>query len=291
MNARPARNSVERPLIVRGERLCEKEKVRVLHATENRNSYPSWNINFDILRNNLSANAALVNQVVTVIEISIVYEPNRILMMLQERMNELGLSQTQLGQLAFGKANNSAIQALKAGSSPAVDRLEAIANAIEWEVYFGPPRAMALAEDTPHHDLGKPEGLRAGYVPIPWHELARQKQRPPICIDQAWLDRLSIDASALAMVQPSRVQARTATAETLAMIDRSARPSPEAQTWAYIERGTVTVGIIQNDRHALVLHGAEHGATIRLVTDKEREAIPLLGRVIWTGQMTSPPPK
>ena len=291
MNTRPARNGVERPLFVRGERLGEKEKVRVLHASDNRNSYPTCNRNFYNPRNNLSANAALVNQVLTVIEISIMYEPNRILMMLQERMNELGLSQTQLGQLAFGKANNSAIQALKAGSSPAVDRLEAIAKAIGWEVYFGPPRALALAEDTPSNDLGKPEGLRAGYVPIPWHELARQKQRPPICIDQGWLDRLSIDVSALAMVQPARIQARPTAAELLALVDRTARPSPEAQTWAYIERGTVTVGIIQNDRHALVLHGAEHGATHRLVTDKEREAIRLLGRVIWTGQMTTPPPK
>ena len=201
-------------------------------------------------------------------------------------MSELGLSQTQLGQLAFGKPNNSAIQALKAGSSPAVDRLEAIANAIGWEVYFGPPRALPPDEHTQLGDIVQHETLRPGYVPIPWHELARQKRRPPICIDKGWLDRLALDLSVLAMVQPARVQARSSSVDMLALIDRTALPSPEAQTWAYVERGTVTVGVIQNDRHALVLHGAEHGATSRLVTDKEREAIPLLGKVIWTGQMT-----
>lgn len=211
--------------------------------------------------------------------------------LLEARRLELGLTQLQLGQLAFGRPDSSAIQNLKRGSSPTYERLSAIARALNLELYLGPPRPKGMAEDKLTTDLGKPEGLRAGYVPIPWHELARQKQRPPICIDQGWLDRLSIDVSALAIVQPARIQARAVAAELLALVDRTARPSPEAQSWAYIERGTVTVGIIQNDRHALVLHGAEHGATIRLVTDKEREAIPLLGRVIWTGQMTGPPPK
>ena len=219
------------------------------------------------------------------------YEPNRILSMLQERMTELGLSQTQLGQLAFGKANNSAFQALKAGSSPAVDRLEAIANAIGWELYFGPPRTIAMAEDPNPHDLGKPEGLRAGYVPIPWHDLARHRHRPPVCIDQGWLDRNKLDAAALAMLQPARFAARSAGTQQLALIDRSVSATSEARLWGYIERGTVTVGVIQNDRHALLLHGAEHGDPVRIVTDKEREAITLLGRVVWIGAVTDPTPK
>lgn len=244
-------------------------------------------MNFYYLGNNLSCVLPLVKQVLTVIEISIMYEPARILVLLEERMSELGLSQTQLGQLAFGKANNSAIQALKAGSSPAVDRLEAIAKAIGWEVYFGPPRTLALQEPPGADDLAKPEGLRAGYLPIPWHGLARRKHRPPLCFDEAWLKRLSDTTNDLAMVEPGRSYLNLDARELVALIDTSSLPRREAETWAFVERGTAAIGVIQNERQALVIHGPRQGDAMRLVTDKEREAIPLLGRVLWLGTVAA----
>lgn len=180
---------------------------------------------------------------------------------------------------------------LKRGSSPTYERLAAMARALGLELYLGMPRDGGLAEDPQATDLGRAEALRAGYVPIPWHDLARQKHRPPICVDQGWLDRLKLDVSTLAMVQPAHLIGGKATTEFVAIVDRAARAATEAQTWAFIERGTVTVGVIQNERPALVLHGAEYGATSRLVTDKEREAITLLGRVVWSGQMTQSAPR
>lgn len=200
---------------------------------------------------------------------------------------ELGLSHLQLGQLAFDRPDSSALMGMKRGSSPTYERLSAIARALGLELYLGLPRAAGLAEEAVPTDLGKAEAIRAGYMPIPWHELARHKHRPPICVDQGWLDRHKLDAATLAMVQPARIHARPAVAEHIALVDTSARPAPDAQLWAFVERGTVTIGVIQNDRQALLLHGAEHGDQVRIVTDKEREAIRMLGRAVWIGSLAT----
>lgn len=74
--------------------------------------------------------------------------PSEILAMIEARRAELGLSQAQLGARAFGRADNSAIQNLKRGSSPTVDKLEALADALGFELYFGPRRSAGTAPPT-----------------------------------------------------------------------------------------------------------------------------------------------
>lgn len=60
--------------------------------------------------------------------------------LIENRRSELGLSQAQLGQLAFGQSNSAAIQNLRRGSSPTAERLSALAEALDLELYFGPRR-------------------------------------------------------------------------------------------------------------------------------------------------------
>lgn len=60
--------------------------------------------------------------------------------LIEKRRSELGLSQAQLGQRAFGQSNSAAIQNLRRGSSPTAERLSALADALDFELYFGPRR-------------------------------------------------------------------------------------------------------------------------------------------------------
>lgn len=46
---------------------------------------------------------------------------------------------------AFGRKDNAAFQALRRGSSPGVEKLEALAEALGLEFYFGPPRDAVLS--------------------------------------------------------------------------------------------------------------------------------------------------
>lgn len=57
--------------------------------------------------------------------------------LIETRRRELGLSQTDVGLRAFGKADNTAIQSIKKGSAPSVERMAAIADALDLELYLG----------------------------------------------------------------------------------------------------------------------------------------------------------
>jgi len=74
--------------------------------------------------------------------------------LIESRRRELGLSQTDVGLRAFGKADNTAIQSIKKGSAPSVERMAAIAEALDLELYLGkrrdnpqPPPALDLDGD------------------------------------------------------------------------------------------------------------------------------------------------
>lgn len=59
---------------------------------------------------------------------------------IEARRAELGLSQAELGKRALGQENSAAIQNIRRGSSPTYDKLLAIADALDFELYFGPRR-------------------------------------------------------------------------------------------------------------------------------------------------------
>lgn len=71
------------------------------------------------------------------------YGAAELLQLIEDRRLELGLSQADVGLRAFGKPDNTAIQNLKKGSAPSMERLAALANALDLELYLGPRRDLA----------------------------------------------------------------------------------------------------------------------------------------------------
>lgn len=61
----------------------------------------------------------------------------------EARRKELGLSQADVGLLAFDKADNAALQNIKKGSSPSIERVSAIARALGLDLYLGEQREVA----------------------------------------------------------------------------------------------------------------------------------------------------
>jgi phage repressor protein C with HTH and peptisase S24 domain len=62
---------------------------------------------------------------------------------IEKRREELGLTQAQVSKLAFNRNDTSAIQNIKRGSSPSVDKLFKICEVLNLECYFGLPRTEA----------------------------------------------------------------------------------------------------------------------------------------------------
>jgi len=71
-------------------------------------------------------------------------ESDRIFELIEQRRKELGLSQAQVSERAFDRSDTSAIQNIRRGSSPSVDKLAALGEALGLEFYFGPKRAEVV---------------------------------------------------------------------------------------------------------------------------------------------------
>ncbi|MBN7785174.1 hypothetical protein JYP51_09605 [Ponticoccus gilvus] len=67
-------------------------------------------------------------------------EQQQFMQLVEERRAELGLSMAALSQQAFGNGKLTAVQDLKRGASPSLDRISKLCKALGLEFYIGPPR-------------------------------------------------------------------------------------------------------------------------------------------------------
>ena len=67
--------------------------------------------------------------------------------LIEDRRKELGLSQAEVSARAFGRADSAAIQNIRRGSSPAIDRVAALCDTLGLEFYIGRPREKTQAPD------------------------------------------------------------------------------------------------------------------------------------------------
>lgn len=131
----------------------------------------------------------------------------------------MGLSQADVGRLAFGATDNSAFQSIRRGASPAYDRLKAIGDVLGFELYFGPTRVQEgpAFEDfnTWSEDLIRHRGMVACSIQGWASELVELKQLPrPVWLkdDGAfWVAAVGssmvpegIDPGDLCLISPSR---------------------------------------------------------------------------------------
>ncbi len=72
-------------------------------------------------------------------------DASEIYALFEARRKELGLSQAEVGMLAFNKADNAALQNIKKGSSPSIERVSAIARALGLDLYLGEQKQAEAA--------------------------------------------------------------------------------------------------------------------------------------------------
>lgn len=213
------------------------------------------------------------------------YSPPQILMMIENRLTELGMSQAQLGMRAFGKADNSAIQSLKRGSSPGIDRLEAMAHALGWELYFGPPRPKLneLNEHSADHDFHTRNPLRAGYLPIPWHEPTAGSGSAPIAFQDSWLQASGLNIDTISAVAGFEINLPGVDShKTLALIDHAA-PKRGFALWSLKDSKRRSIAATAFDGDDMIIESAEHSMPPRLVRNWRGSDVVPEGQVVWLG--------
>lgn len=226
--------------------------------------------------------------------------PEQIYAALEARRTELGLTQAEVGARAFGKADNSAFQALRRGSSPSADKLAALCQAVDWEFYFGPrresPMPATIPADSPAFaqiplvdaKLAAGDGAHNGDHEVVEHLAFRQQ----------WLKRLRLNPAnaVLARVTGESMKPTLEAGDTLLIdtsqsarhIDVRSRPPIKTKTpiYAFHSGGDERVKrIIRPDADTLILLSDNpdwapeifNGAALR------RLELSIIGRVVWWG--------
>ncbi|WP_229825921.1 S24 family peptidase [Gemmobacter nanjingensis] len=223
--------------------------------------------------------------------------PEEIYLALEARRTELGLSQAEIGQRAFGKADNAAFQALRRGSSPSADKLASLCRAVGWELYFGPPREVAAVEQVTLDG--------ADYAHIPLHDAmlaagagafnGTETVVDSLAFRREWLQRIGVSASTarLARVQGDSMQPSlwhgdmilidTRTNEP-PVRDRDQRDQRRSPIYALIDNGEARVKRIERpspDQMLLISDNTDYPPELRQGTDLK--AITIIGKVAWWG--------
>ncbi len=217
--------------------------------------------------------------------------------LIEARRTELGLSQAQLSLRAFGKSDSSPIQNLKRGSSPSYERLGALADALELELYFGPRRESGPIE---HVRLDSKD-----YAHIPLHQAllaagAGAHNDADTVIDHIafrrdWLKNIGVTASSarLARVDGDSMQP-TLFDDDLILVDTKAEPPRpriresrdrrRSPIYALIDDGQARVKRIErpsDEQMMLISDNPDYPPELR--QGKDIQSIKIIGKVVWWG--------
>ncbi len=226
-------------------------------------------------------------------------ESTDILALFESRMREMGLTQTDLSFRAFGKKDNSAIQSLKRGASPAFDRVAAMADALGLEMYLGPPRTPAPVEQI---ILDSKE-----YALIPLHTATLSAGSGLANGDNAIIDHLAFRINWLRRLNVAPNHACLARAEGNSMLPTihpgdmvlidTARTEPpiykrrdndqrRAAIYAFVEGGQARIKRIERPESEvlfLVSDNPNHAPELRTGAQLEQLQMSIIGKVVWWG--------
>ncbi len=223
------------------------------------------------------------------------YKASDILLLFEARMDELGMTQVELGMKAFGKPDNAAIQGLKRGSIPALDRVAAMAKALDLEVYLGPKRSkepipplqldageyMAIPERAAQLAAGN--GAVNGNDQVIGHLIFRKDwlQRHSIQADKATLVHVTGNSMAPCILDGDLVLIDTRVTEIPVTAPKRGKPIP---IYAFHQDGSDRVKRIARPTADLLLIISDNPEfPPEAITGPRLKALNIIGRVRWFG--------
>ena len=216
-----------------------------------------------------------------------------ILKTIDKALKNKGLSDAAASRLAAG--NPALIKNMRAARDGekrySVQSLRKLAEVLELEFVFGPndavppPKTTGLAEQDAGSDHEKREALRAGFLPIPFHNASGPDHRgaAPVALSRSWLAgrKLKVEALNFLPVQNDDM-APALNKGALALIDTEDRSTEGAGIWSAAERGSVLFCRLERPaRNLIVISQDNVSRPVRVLRDAELATFRILGKVIW----------
>lgn len=210
-----------------------------------------------------------------------------LLSLVEARRNELGLSQAQLGMRAFGRPDSSLVQNMKRGSEPTYSKLLAIADALDFELYFGPPRGRVPSLPT-QVDGSEYEAVRrysaefsAGTGALNHDDVLTGA----VAFRRDWMARVGVTPStALVATVKGDSMLPTLSDGDLVLIDSAKRIPRGRRIYALIAPdGEARIKRLEKLPAGLLLQSDNDDYASELIPTHDADRVNILGEVVWWG--------
>lgn len=218
---------------------------------------------------------------------------------LEEQRLKLGLSQAEVGKRAFGQADGSALQNMKRGSAPSVERLMAMAEVLGLNVSIGPPPETVVRQVTI---------AGSDFASIPLHEAylsagpGAENGNNVAIIDhlvflQEWLRKIDVKPADAALARVSGDNMAPAIQNgDLVMIDKTRREVPlrrptrkphQLPIFAFIQDQEARVKRLERfpQEKLLILYSDNKDIAPEFIGESNVNTIKILGQVVWSGHV------
>jgi len=209
--------------------------------------------------------------------------------LIEERRLELGLSQAEVGQRAFGKRDNSFFQNIRRGSAPSSEKLAALAEALGLEFYFGHKRPS----------LDEIKDFEEQFAKVPRFDAQFSAGNGSINSDEdaaAWL-AFRKDWFQSSGLSPRHVILVTAHGDSmepslsdgdLVMVDRSERPFQDRTVYAFVDQdGQARIKRLERVGSELLIQSDNPSYPTEIMKKHDQASMNILGPVVWSAHSWS----
>ncbi|MHC9236887.1 LexA family transcriptional regulator [Pseudooceanicola sp. 502str34] len=124
----------------------------------------------------------------------------KFLSLVEDRRQALGYSMAELSERAFGSRKVTAVQDLKRGSSPSIERISALCEALDLEFYIGKKRDsgvinVVMPAGDLEHDYALISSTNAEAAAGAGRYVSELEEREPLAFRRDWLAKLDVTPS------------------------------------------------------------------------------------------------
>lgn len=219
-------------------------------------------------------------------------ETAEIYALIEEYRKKLGLSQAEVALRAFGQDSSAAIQGLRRGKSPGIERLSAMSEVLGLELYFGPPRSSEAVLPRSSHqkiellsEFAFVERFDVHLSAGPGANGNNAKKLSPVSFRRDWLSEkgLVADKCVVCSVGGNSMEPLLFEGD-LVLLDRRQADLRDGQIYGVVDiEGDTRIKRIELIENGLLLRSENPECPTELRQGEDANRVRIIGSLAWSG--------